>query len=74
MLLGDGRRLVPVEIKLSTTVTGRDLAGLRQCMKDLDLKRGFVVANCAEPREIGRGIRVVPWRDLAAGAEVPGLP
>jgi predicted AAA+ superfamily ATPase len=74
LLLGDGRRLVPVEIKLSTTVERRDLVGLRQCMKDLDLKRGFVIANSAEPRDIGRHLRVIPWRHLANGGEVPGLP
>ena len=74
LLLGSGRRLVPVEIKLSTTVEARDLAGLRQCMKDLDLKHGFVIANCAEPRDIGRDVRVIPWRHLAEGGEVAGLP
>jgi predicted AAA+ superfamily ATPase len=74
LLLGAGRRLVPVEIKLSTTVERRDLVGLRQCMKDLDLKRGFVIANSAEPRDIGRDLRVIPWRHLGSGGEVPGLP
>jgi hypothetical protein len=43
-------------------------------MKDLDLKRGFVIANCAEPRDIGRDVRVIPWRHLAGGGEVAGLP
>ena len=52
----------------------RDLVGLRQCMKDLDLKRGFVIANSEEPRDIGRHLRVIPWRHLASGGEVPGLP
>ena len=65
---------MPVEIKLSTTVERRDLAGLRQCMKDLGLKRGFVIANCAEPRDIGRDVRVIPWQHLAGGGEVAGLP
>ena len=37
----------------------RDLAGLRQCMNDLALKRGFVITNCAEPRRIGRDVRVI---------------
>jgi hypothetical protein len=43
-------------------------------MKDLDLKRGSVIANSAEPRDIGRDLRVIPWRRLAERGEVPGRP
>lgn len=61
LIIGDGTRLVPIEIKSSASVDARDVAGLRQCMKDLDLDHGYVVANSDEPRTIGTTIDVVPW-------------
>ena len=43
------------------------LAGLRQCMADLGLKRGFAVTMGAERRDAGRGIEILPWREIASG-------
>jgi predicted AAA+ superfamily ATPase len=72
LLLVAGRRMLPVEIKLGATVDQYSLAGLRQCMKDLSLKRGWVVCRATERRTLGRGIEVVPWTDVAAGrVELP---
>jgi predicted AAA+ superfamily ATPase len=68
LLLGSGRRLVAVEIKLSTS-SGRDPAGLA-CMKVSRRLR----SPCAEPRDIGRDVHVIPWQHLAKGGEVAGLP
>lgn len=64
LLIRDGRRLVPIEIKLGAAVDRYGVAGLRQCMRDLDLRKGFVVANAAERRTIGTEIEVVPWREV----------
>ena len=61
LLIRDGRRLVPIEIKLGAAVDRHDVAGLRQCMRDLELRKGFVIANTAEPHTIGSEIEVVPW-------------
>ena len=72
LLLVHGRRVVPIEIKLGAAVGPRELAGLRQCMLDLGLRRGFVVYGGDEPRRLGGGIELVPWRSVAAG-EI-GLP
>jgi predicted AAA+ superfamily ATPase len=72
LLLVSGRRRLPVEIKLGSTVDQYALAGLRQCMKDLSLKHGWVVCGATERRTVGRGIEVVPWSDIAAGrVELP---
>lgn len=67
LLVADGRRILPVEIKLGAAVDPRSLAGLRQCMQDLSLKRGVVVTTSPERRMLGRGIELVPWSDVAAG-------
>ena len=64
LLIRDGRRLVPIEIKLGAAVDRYGVAGLRQCMRDLDLHEGFVVADAAERRTIGTEIEVVPWREV----------
>jgi hypothetical protein len=66
LLIQNGRRVIPIEIKLGAAVQARDLAGLKQCMKDLGLRRGVVIANSSEPRAIGRDIDVIPWRDVVA--------
>jgi hypothetical protein len=67
LLIEAGRRLYPVEIKLGAAVDPRSLAGLRQCMSDLSLERGFVVTTGGERGGIGKAIEILPWRDIAAG-------
>ncbi len=70
LLLANGRRILPIEIKLGATIGGRDLAGLRQCMKDLNLRRGWVVYGGREPRQLGGGIELIPWKNVAAGIDL----
>ena len=67
LLIKNGRHILPIEIKLGAAVDQYAVAGLRQCMKDLGLKRGWVVCSAREPRTIGRGIDVVPWENIARG-------
>jgi predicted AAA+ superfamily ATPase len=67
LLLLEGRRIVPVEIKLGAAVDPRSLAGLRQCMSDLGLRRGYVVSTGGERLALGGGIDVLPWEQLASG-------
>jgi predicted AAA+ superfamily ATPase len=67
LLVVDGQRVLPIEIKLGAALDPRSLAGLRQCMQDLSLTRGFVVTTSSERRGISKGIDVIPWRDLATG-------
>ena len=73
LLISEGRHLVPVEIKLSASVDHRSVAGLRQCMRDLSLKRGWVIANSTERRAVGRDIEVVPWNDVVRRSVDLGL-
>lgn len=68
LLLVSGRKIVPVEIKLGASVDPRALAGLRACMGDLGLKRGYVVYTGEERRHAGAGIELVPWRGVVDGS------
>lgn len=68
LLVVDGARVLPIEIKLGSAVTHYDVAGLRQCMIDLSLDRGWVVYGGKERRAMGHGIELVPWADVARGA------
>ena len=68
LLLVHGRRILPIEIKAGAAVDHYSVAGLRQCMSDLDLRRGWVVSTAKERRQLGRGIEVVPWTEVASGA------
>ncbi len=67
LLVVDGRHVLPIEIKLGAAVDQYALAGLRQCMKDLGLRRGWVVTSGAERRRLSPAIEQVPWTDIAAG-------
>ena len=64
LLIVAGRRAIPVEIKLGASVDPRSLAGLRNCMQDLGLKRGYVITTGEQRRVIGKGIQIVPWREI----------
>jgi uncharacterized protein len=67
LLVVDGRRVLPIEIKLGAAVDQYAVAGLRQCMKDLGLKRGWVVTTGAERRRVSSSIEQVPWAEIASG-------
>jgi predicted AAA+ superfamily ATPase len=71
LLIVEGRRILPIEVKLGSSVGRHGLAGLRQCMSDLGLRRGWVVTSGREARRLAPGIELVPWEQLVAGqAEV----
>jgi predicted AAA+ superfamily ATPase len=58
LLIVEGRRMLPVEIKLGAAVDHYAVAGLR---------RGWVVTTGKERRHLTAGIEIVPWAELAAG-------
>jgi predicted AAA+ superfamily ATPase len=67
LLVVEGRKILPIEIKLGSSVDQRGLAGLRQCMSDLGLRRGWVVTSGREARRLAPGVELVPWERLASG-------
>lgn len=66
LLIVDGRRILPVEIKGGAAVDHHALAGLRQCMQDLGLRRAWVVSTARERRQLTPGIEVIPWDEIVA--------
>lgn len=67
LLVVSGRKIWPIEIKLGASVDQRALAGLRQCMSDLRLKRGYVVCGVDRRMRLGKDIELVPFAEVAAG-------
>ncbi|MGH8581859.1 MAG: ATP-binding protein [Gammaproteobacteria bacterium] len=67
LLIVEGRRILPIEIKLGAAVDRYAAAGLRQCMKDLGLRRGWLVSSGRERRYLAPDIEIVPWAEIASG-------
>ena len=71
LLIRSGHRIWPVEVKLGIDIRHYDTAGLRSCMQDLALDRGFVITRGTEPRALGRGIHALPLEQIVSGAGYP---
>jgi predicted AAA+ superfamily ATPase len=67
LLIIEGRRILPVEIKLGAAIDRYAMAGLRQCMKDLGLSRGWMVTTGRERQRLSTGIEIIPWAEVASG-------
>ena len=67
LLIVEGRRILPIEIKAGSAVDRYAVAGLRQCMKDLGLRRGLVVSTARERRRLSPDIEIIPWSDITSG-------
>jgi predicted AAA+ superfamily ATPase len=67
LLIVEGRRILPIEIKASSAVDRYAVAGLRQCMKDLGLRRGLVVSMARERRRLSTDIEIIPWSNVTSG-------
>ncbi len=71
LLIVAGRRMYPIEIKLAANVEARQLTGLRSCMADLTLRRGWVVYSGDRRVDAGGGVELVPWAAVRSGN--PGI-
>lgn len=60
LLMDDGRRQVPFEIKLHSSPTAADATGVVTCLEDLGLRRGYVVYPGRESYSLGRGVTALP--------------
>lgn len=67
LLIVEGRRILPIEIKTGAAVDRYAVAGLRHCMKDLGLSRGWVISTARERRRLSPGIEIIPWTEIASG-------
>jgi hypothetical protein len=67
LLVVAGRKILPIEVKLGASVGPQEVSGLRRCMEDLGLKRGFVVSTATERRRMSPTIEIVPWAEVSSG-------
>lgn len=69
LLVETGARRVPFEIKLHSAPRAEDVRGLRRCMRDLHLARGYVVYPGRGSYSLGGGVTALPARGLLARPE-----
>lgn len=60
LLVDTGTGLLPIEVKLHSAPGSDSAAGLRRCMQDLGLKRGWLIYPGREAYSLGEGITAVP--------------
>ncbi|MBU8912894.1 MAG: ATP-binding protein [Spirochaetales bacterium] len=61
--------IIPFEVKVHSSPSRGLTKGLRSCMSDLHLRRGYVVYPGAESYSLGSGVDVVPVQRLLTDAE-----
>lgn len=71
LLIEDGKTIYPVEIKHGVSVGQYDTVGLRHCMADLGIAKGYIVSRGDEVRRLGNGITALPWVEIVKGAISP---
>jgi predicted AAA+ superfamily ATPase len=69
LLVEAGSRLVPFEFKLHSAPGPDQARGLRRCMADLRLDRGYIVYPGGERYSVGGGVTVLPAEGLLARPE-----
>lgn len=69
LLIDDGKRPVPFEIKLRSAPTLEDARGLLTCMQDLGLSRGYVVHPGREQYSLGHHVTALPAESLLSQPE-----
>lgn len=60
LLVDTGAELLPIEVKLHSAPDANSASGLRRCMRDLGLKRGWLVYPGRESYSLGEGITAIP--------------
>jgi predicted AAA+ superfamily ATPase len=71
LLVEDGKVIIPIEIKHGASVGAFDTLGLRHCLKDLGLAKGFIITRGDAVRKMGNGITCLPWEGIVAGSVSP---
>jgi hypothetical protein len=66
LLIGTGSRLVPFEAKLHSSPGPDEARGVRRCMADLGLSRGYVVYPGRERYSLGHGVTALPAESFLA--------
>ena len=69
LLMDEGKRQVPFEIKLRSAPTLEDARGVLQCMEDLRLPRGYVIHPGRERYSLGHRVIAIPAAQLLSQPE-----
>jgi len=69
LLINDGRRQVPFEIKLHSSPTLADAQGVVSCMADLGLRRGYVIYPGDTSYSLGNNIVALPAADVLGSSD-----
>lgn len=64
LLIENAGVCIPVEIKLHSTPSRSLVCGLTACMKDLGLKKGFVIYPGEKEYSLGNGIMAIPAEEI----------
>ena len=59
--------MMPIEIKRSRSVDGREPNPLKRCMADLGLNRGVVIYRGEKRVRLTADVDAIPWDDIRAG-------
>lgn len=70
LLIAVGRTIIPIEIKLGIAVSEKSTRGLKECMKDLKIKKGFVITSGGETLKIPGGITILPFQEIVEDVRV----
>lgn len=72
LIVESGRRRTALEIKYGRTLDRRAHAGLRNCMKDLDIRRGILLYGGTEHLKLGHATEALPWDLLRRAKTLEG--
>lgn len=67
LIVENGRTRLVVEVKAGSTLSAKGLLGIRQCMKDLHVRSGFVVYRGERALRLAPGLSAIPWTRLEKG-------
>lgn len=70
LLIENGRTRLPFEVKAGASLSAKSLLGVRQCMRDLGLGKGFVIYRGDRALRLAPGLSAIPWKQIEKG----GLP
>jgi uncharacterized protein len=71
LLIEDGTKVYPIDIKHRASVGPYDTFGLTHCMTDLGIEKGYIVTRGDSVRQLGHGATCVPWEQVVTGAFKP---
>lgn len=64
LLIDLGKKKIPFEIKLHSAPTASDASGLRQCMQQLNIKRGFLIHSGRQNYSLGSGVTALSAEEI----------